>query len=64
MKKLKVAVYAICKNEEKFVDIQVEVLGNTVPLLNRIKDKYKRKLEEFDTLDNNIKYNIINKKLN
>ena len=28
-----------------FVDIQLEILGNKVPLLNRIKDKFKRKIK-------------------
>ena len=29
---------------ETFVNIQIEILSNHVPLLNRIKDKFVRKL--------------------
>lgn len=42
-----------------FVKLQLEVLGNTVPLLNRIKDKYRRKLTETDLIDENIKYELL-----
>lgn len=40
-----------------FVDIQLEILSKKVPLLNRIKDKYRRKLTEVN-IDNNIKYEL------
>ena len=40
-----------------FVGIQLEVLSKRVPLLNRIKDKYRRKLAELD-IDTNIKYEL------
>ena len=42
-----------------FVKLQLEVLGNTVPLLNRIKDKFRRKLTETDLIDDNIKYELL-----
>lgn len=44
---------------EKFVKLQLEVLGNTVPLLNRIKDKFRRKLTDTDLIDENIKYELL-----
>ena len=40
-----------------FIDIQLEVLSKRVPLLNRIKDKYRRKLAELD-IDTNTKYEL------
>ena len=43
---------------EKMVDIQIEVLSHKVPLLNRVKDKYKRKINESD-LSENIKYELL-----
>lgn len=42
----------------KFVDIQLQVLGNTVPMLNRIKDKYKKRINASD-LNDNIKYELL-----
>ncbi|MBQ8044455.1 MAG: phosphotransferase [Clostridia bacterium] len=42
-----------------FVKLQLEVLGNTVPLLNRIKDKFRRKLTETNLIDENIKYELL-----
>ena len=38
-----------------FVDIQLEVLSKRVPSLNRIKDKYRRRLENANNLNDNIK---------
>ena len=43
---------------EKMVDIQLEVLSYKVPLLNRVKDKYKRKINEAD-LSENVKYELL-----
>ena len=40
-----------------FVDIQLEILSKKVPLLNRIKDKYRRKLAELE-LDDNTRYEL------
>ena len=44
---------------EKFVDIQLEVLSKSVPLLNKIKDKYARKLNETKLIDDNTKYELL-----
>ena len=43
---------------ELFVKIQLEILGNQVPLLNRIKDKFKRKLLN-SNFDDNTKYELL-----
>lgn len=40
-----------------FVDIQIEILSKKVPLLNRMKDKYRRKLAELE-LDDNTRYEL------
>ena len=45
---------------ERFVDIQLEVLNHKVPLLNRVKEKYKRKISEAE-LDENIRYELLQK---
>ena len=42
-----------------FVDIQMKILSNTVPLLNRIKDKFKRKLNDAKNIDDNTKYELL-----
>jgi RIO-like serine/threonine protein kinase len=42
----------------RFVDIQLEILSNNVPLLNRMKEKYRRKINETDIHDN-IKYELL-----
>ena len=42
----------------KFVDIQLEVLANNVILLNRIKDKYRRKIDSLG-IDENISYELL-----
>ncbi len=44
---------------ELFVDIQLDVLSNNVPLLNRIKDKYSRKINEAENLDDRTKYELL-----
>ena len=44
---------------EMFVKLQLEVLGNTVPLLNRIKDKFRRKLTDTNLINENIKYELL-----
>ena len=38
-----------------FVDTQLKLLSNSVPLLNRIKDKFKRKLTNATNIDENTK---------
>ena len=44
---------------ELFVDIQLKVLENNVPLLSRIKDKFKRKITETNLIDENTKYELL-----
>lgn len=44
-----------------FVDIQMEVLANRVTLLNRIKDKFKRKITDSEVLDENVKFELLQK---
>ena len=49
------------KEEEilnKFVDIQLNILSKTVPLGNRMKEKYKRKINSLDITDN-IRYELL-----
>ena len=41
-----------------FVDIQLEIMSKKVPLLNRLKDKYRRKLAEAD-IDDNTRYELL-----
>ena len=40
-----------------FVDIQLQILSKKVPLLNRLKDKYRRKLASAD-IDDNTRYDL------
>ncbi len=42
---------------KQFVDIQMEVLSKTCPLLNRLKDKMNRKIEQAD-LDATVRYDL------
>ena len=42
-----------------FVDIQLEVLSKRVPLLTTIKEKFNRKLRMADNIDNNTKYELM-----
>lgn len=42
-----------------FVEIQLEVLSKRVPLLTPIKDKFRRKLSEATNIDNNIRYELL-----
>ena len=42
-----------------FIDMQLEVLSKRVPSLNRIKDKYKRRLEAANNLNENVKYELL-----
>ena len=42
-----------------FVQVQLVVLDNKVPMLNRIKEKFKRKLENATNIDDNIKYELL-----
>ncbi|MBQ8298607.1 MAG: phosphotransferase [Clostridia bacterium] len=44
-----------------FVDLQLELLSKRVPLLNRIKDKFRRKLREATNIDDNTKYELMHR---
>ena len=39
---------------DQFVDIQLNILSKTVPLLNRMKEKYKRKINSLDLTDKHL----------
>lgn len=43
----------------KFVEIQLTILSKKVPLLNRIKDKFKRKLTSFTDIDENTRFELL-----
>ena len=43
----------------KFVDIQLTILSKQVPLLNRIKDKFRRKIRENTHINDNIRYELL-----
>ena len=40
-----------------FVNLQLELLSKSVPLLNRIKDKFRRKLREATNIDDELNQN-------
>ena len=42
-----------------FVDIQLYILSKTVPMLNRMNDKYKRKINSVDGLSDNTRYELL-----
>lgn len=42
-----------------FVDTQLKIQSNTVPLLNRIKDKFRRKLTNAKNIDENTRYELM-----
>lgn len=42
-----------------FVDIQIDMLSKKVPLLNRIKDKYRRQLTDAKNIEENTKYELL-----
>ena len=42
----------------RFVDIQLSILSKSVPLLNTIKEKYKRKIDELESLTDNQRYEL------
>ena len=44
-----------------FVDIQLNILSKNVPLLNRIKDKFKRKLTNAKNIDEHTKYELLHR---
>ena len=41
-----------------FIDIQLEIMSKKVPTLNRLKDKYRRKLAEAD-IDDTTRYELL-----
>lgn len=43
----------------KFVDIQLEILGNSVPLLNNIKDKFNKRINSSNKIEENTKYELL-----
>ncbi len=43
---------------ELFVNIQLDILAKHVPLLSRMKDKFRRKLKETDLISEDIKYEL------
>ena len=42
-----------------FVNIQLEILANTVPLLSTIKDKFRRKLTQANNINDEIRYELL-----
>ena len=44
---------------DKFIDIQLEVLSKNVPMLNRMKDKYRRRINESSEFNENTKYELL-----
>ena len=44
-----------------FVNIQIEIFSKKVPLLNKIKDKFNRKLTETSLIDDATKYELLQK---
>lgn len=45
----------------QFVKIQMEIMSKKVPLLNKIKDKFNRKLTETKLIDDDTKYELLQK---
>ena len=45
----------------KFVDIQLTILSKQVPLLNRMKEKFKRKITTASNINDNIKYELLHR---
>ena len=44
---------------ELFVKVQLVSLNNEVPMLNRIKEKFRRKLENAKNIDDNTRYELL-----
>lgn len=42
-----------------FTDVQLNILSKTVPLLNTIKDKYKRRIDNMSNISDNVKYELL-----
>ena len=45
----------------KFIDIQLTILSKQVPLLNRMKEKFKRKINSASNINDNIKYELLHR---
>ena len=46
---------------ELFVRIQLEILDKRIVLINSMKEKYKRKINENPSIDDNIKYELLHR---
>lgn len=44
---------------DMFVNIHLEVLSKHVPMLNRIKEKYRRKLNDEESIDSNTRFELL-----
>ena len=44
---------------EMFINIQLEVLSKHVPLLNRMKEKYRRRITNTELIDDNTRYELL-----
>ena len=44
---------------DKFVEIQLTILSKQVPLLNRMKEKYRRRITDATNINDNIKYELL-----
>lgn len=42
-----------------FIDVQLNILNHSVPMLNRIKEKYTRKINQTDLIHDNVKYELL-----
>ena len=47
------------ENLDRFIDIQLEVLSKNVPMLNRMKDKYRRRITESPEFNENTRYELL-----
>ena len=45
----------------RFVDIQLTILSKQVPLLNRMKEKFKRKIDAASNINDDIKYELLHR---
>lgn len=43
----------------KFIDLQLEIQSNTVPMLNRMIEKFTRKITEANNIPENVKYELL-----
>lgn len=43
----------------RFVDIQLEILGHNVKILNRIKEKYNKRIDSLTNINDNVKYELL-----